>query len=204
MYRPRTSHLSLLAALTVAAIGTASCATTTAPSGSGQPSTSQPASTQTPSPSATSTQVSCADGWRTSPLTVTRQVAVPPVPVATAIRTGSHPDCRYDRLVIDISGAKPGYAVSFVAQVTRDASGKPVSLPGSTYLVIRLTPAQGHAASGTSTLPQHLQLLSYPMLKGYAVTGDFEGVLSVALGLAGGTRYRVGELPGRIYIDVAW
>ena len=124
--------------------------------------------------------------------------------MATGIRTGSHPDCRFDRLVIDISGARPGYSVTFVATVARDASGTPVNLPGSAFLLIRLTPAQGHDASGTSALPRHLQTVGYPMLRAYAVTGDFEGVLSVAVGLSGKARYRVGELPGRLYLDVAW
>jgi hypothetical protein len=40
------------------------------------------------------------------------------------------------------------------------------------------------------------------VLKGYALTGDFEGVLTLALGLPGTTSIRVGELPGRWFIDV--
>ena len=39
--------------------------------------------------------------WRTAPITVTRILSVPPVPVVTGIRTASHPECRYDRVVID-------------------------------------------------------------------------------------------------------
>jgi hypothetical protein len=41
------------------------------------------------------------------------------------------------------------------------------------------------------------------MLTAYAVAGDFEGHVSIALGLSARTGYRIGELPGRIYIDVA-
>jgi hypothetical protein len=77
-------------------------------------------------------------------------------------------------------------------------------MPGTSHLVITLKPAQGHTDSGTLTLPTGVQTVSYPMLKSYAVSGDFEGVLSVALGLAGGNSYRVGEAAGRIYVDVAW
>jgi hypothetical protein len=40
------------------------------------------------------------------------------------------------------------------------------------------------------------------MLKGYALAGDFEGVLTLALGLQAPTSIRVGELPGRLYIDL--
>src|SRR6266699_252812 len=52
------------------------------------------------------------------------------------------------------------------------------------------------------TLPVGVQPVSDPMLKAWTVSGDFEGVLSVALGLVGGSRYRVGELGSRIYVDV--
>ncbi len=77
-------------------------------------------------------------------------------------------------------------------------------MPGTKYLVITLKPAQGHSAAGTVTLPAGVQPVSDPMLKAWTVSGDFEGVLSVALGLVGGSRYRVGELGSRIYVDVAW
>jgi hypothetical protein len=41
------------------------------------------------------------------------------------------------------------------------------------------------------------------MIEAYAVTGDFEAVVTVVLGLDDVVAYRVGELPGRIYVDVA-
>jgi len=40
------------------------------------------------------------------------------------------------------------------------------------------------------------------VLKGYALAGDFEGVFSLALGLAGPASIRIGELPSHWYIDV--
>jgi hypothetical protein len=94
--------------------------------------------------------------------------------------------------------------VRFVTKVIQDASGKTVTMPGTHYLEIRFNPAEGYTANGTLTLPTAVQAVGYPMLKSYDVAGDFEGVLTIALGLAGGTRYRVGELAGRVYIDVAW
>lgn len=212
MRTPIPLRLVALIAGTALAAGATACATTTsAPPGSGRSSQSgSPAPThgQTSSapvtPTTSATPTSCPGGWTTGSLTVTRQVSVPPVPVATAIRTGSHLDCRFDRLVLDISGAMPGYSAGFVSTVIADASGRHVAMPGTSYLVIKLKPAQGHADTGMPTLPTGVQTVSYPMLKGYAVSGDFEGVLSIALGLAGGTKYRVGELAGRIYVDVAW
>ena len=55
------------------------------------------------------------------------------------------------------------------------------------------------AASSCST---RNQTLGYPVLKSYAVAGDFEGVFTIALALHGTTSIRVGELPGHLYIDV--
>jgi hypothetical protein len=45
--------------------------------------------------------------------------------------------------------------------------------------------------------------VNLPMLESYAVVGDYEGVVTIALGLDDVVGYRVGELPGRIYLDVA-
>lgn len=197
---------ALLAAVGLAAVTLVSCSTPSSSSSGGtapasSPAGSAPASTA-PASSASGT-AACPTGWRTGSVTVTRQVSVPPVPVVTAIRTATHPECRFDRVVIDIGGASPGYTVRFVQHVVGDASGKLLSMPGSTYLEIRLRPAQGHSDSGATTVPGS-RTLSFPMLKGFRVAGDFEGVLTIALGLAGGRQYRIGSLPNRIYLDVAW
>jgi peptidoglycan/xylan/chitin deacetylase (PgdA/CDA1 family) len=153
----------------------------------------------------TPTAAACdAKPWRAAPITVTHAVAVPPVPVVTGIRTGSHPECRFDRLVFDISGALPGYRVRYVSSVTADPSGQPITVPGSKFLLVTLTPAQGHTVTGTPTITPKSATVNYPMLKAYAVAGDFEGYVTVALGLAAQAQVRVGELSGRIYIDVAY
>jgi hypothetical protein len=208
--KDRRARASARARLTVAvcaaAIAAAACSGATAPPGGGSGHTSQPATTPA-SPTAPATSaapVTCPGGWKAGQTTISHQVTVPPLPVVTAIRTGTHPECRYDRLVLDISGPTPWYSVGFVRKVIQDGSGKTLTLPGTRYLVIRLNPAQGHTDSGKPTLPAGLQALSFPQLRGYEVAGDFEGVVTIALGLNDGTRYRVGELPGKLYIDVAW
>jgi hypothetical protein len=127
---------------------------------------------------------------------------VPPVPVITAVRAAAHPACGYDRIVLDITGPAPGYAIKYVTRVTADPSGNPVPVPGRRYLVITLRPAQAHTGSGAPTISGQVHVLGYPMLKGYAVAGDFEGVLTIALGLHSTASIRVGELPGRLYIDL--
>jgi hypothetical protein len=141
--------------------------------------------------------------WRTAPMQVGHSVAVPPVPVVTGIRAGSHPACGYDRIVFDVTGPTPGYEIRYVQAVTSDPAGAPVTLVGSRYLLLTLRPAQGHTATGAATIVNRSATLGYPMLKSYAVVGDFEGVFSVALGLRSSTAVRVGELSGRLYIDLA-
>jgi hypothetical protein len=141
-------------------------------------------------------------GWRSLPAGVTRHVPAPATPVITGIRAAAHPECGYDRLVLDISGPLPSFEVRYVPQVTADPSGRPITLPGHRYLLITLRPAQAHDSSGGATITRSAQALGYPVLKGYALAGDFEGVFSLALGLAGPASIRIGEWPGRWYIDV--
>jgi peptidoglycan/xylan/chitin deacetylase (PgdA/CDA1 family) len=144
--------------------------------------------------------------WRTAPITVVHNPTVPPVPALTGIRPGRHPECRYDRITFDITGAKPGYEIRYVTTVTADGSGNPVTVPGggTKFLLITFHPAQAHNDAGEVTIPTRSAALGYQMLKGYVVTGDFEGHVSVALGLAGNVQIRAGELSGRVYVDVAY
>jgi hypothetical protein len=152
--------------------------------------------------SASATPSSVAAAWNTGPVTVRRDPAVPPVPVVTGIRYAAHPDEGFDRIVFDISGAAPGYSARYVDEVRADPSDKVVTVPGRAYLLLVLTPAQAHRDDGTVTVsgPHRVNL---PMLRSYAVAGDFEGHVSIALGLDDVVGYRVGEAPGRIYVDVA-
>jgi hypothetical protein len=160
-----------------------------------------PTSAAAPSPSAT-TLVASAPRWRTDPITVKHEPEVPPVPVVTGIRYAGHPEDGYDRIVFDIEGGLPGYSARYVDEVRADPSDRRLSVPGKRYLQIVFTPAQAHRADGDSTV-RGVHRAGLPMLTSYAVAGDFEGHVSIALGLSARTGYRIGELPGRIYIDVA-
>jgi len=158
-----------------------------------------PASASAPIPAE---QVAAKVTWSTGPVTVIHHPAVPPVPVVTGIRYAGHPQEGYDRIVFDIQGGAPGYSARYVGQVVADGSGRPVSVPGNRFLLVVLNPAQAHTESGTVTVTgvHHVGL---PTLQAYAVVGDFEGHVSIALGLTAMAGYRVGELSGRIYVDVA-
>ena len=147
--------------------------------------------------------VSCpTGGWQSVPVGVTRHLAAPVMPVITGVRTAAHPECGYDRLVLDITGPLPSFEVRYVPQLTADPSGRPIILPGQRYLLITLQPAQAHDSSGQSAVTRVAPALGYPVLKGYALVADFEGVFTLALGLGGPASIRMGELPGHWYIDV--
>ncbi|MFD1367720.1 AMIN-like domain-containing (lipo)protein [Actinoplanes sichuanensis] len=140
--------------------------------------------------------------WTTDPVTVRRSPAVPPVPVLTGIRYVAHPAEGYDRIVFDISGPAPGYAARYVDEVRADPSDQVVTVPGRAHLLLVFTPAQAHRDDGTVTVTG-TRRLDLPMLRSYAVVGDFEGHVSIALGLDDVVGYRIGEASGRIYVDVA-
>jgi len=127
---------------------------------------------------------------------------VPPAPLITAVRTAEHRECGYDRLVLDITGRVPGYTIRYATRVTADPSGKPIALPGRRYLLIILHPAQAHTSAGSATVARTVQVLDYRVMKAYVLAGDFEGVLTLAIGLRDTASIRVRELPGRLYVDL--
>lgn len=140
--------------------------------------------------------------WITGPTTVSHSPVVPPVPVLTGVRHAAHPEGGYDRIVLDIEGGLPGYTIQYVDEVRADPSDRPVAVPGRRFLLIVLTPVQAHRDTGATTVTG-VHTTGLPMLQAYAQAGDYEGHVSIALGLGAARGYRVGELPGRIYIDVA-
>lgn len=139
--------------------------------------------------------------WTTTTTTVRHTPKVPPVPIVSGIRYAAHPAEGYDRVVMDIRGGIPGYTVKYVSEVRADGSGKRIYVPGAYHLLIVLNPAQAHTASGAATV-RGVHRTDLRMLESYAVAGDYEGYVSIALGLNGKKGYRVGELSGRVYIDV--
>jgi hypothetical protein len=222
----------LVIAVATAACGAGSKAAGAAPPGQGSPSPSSspsPSASASPPAPATSPATPAAPGspaaksppgpplslppnpppgcddqaWQTVPVHVTRHFAVPPVPVITAIRTGTHPECGYDRIVFNIRGPVPGYDIRYVPKGAAAAAGPVRAFPGRWCLLITIHPAQGHSRSGASTIARLSADTGYPELRGYAVNGDFDGVLSVAVGLAKPAAFRVGRLAGRLYVDVA-
>jgi len=138
-------------------------------------------------------------------------VATPPPGLTVAllrdIRTEPH--TLFDRIVFEFQGDHlPGYDVRFVAPpLAYDPSGEQMQIDGSAFLVIRMEPAAGHdpdTGAETYTGPRELKPGLASLLEAERV-GDFEGVLTWALGLSAEVAYRVTGLdsPARLVIDIA-
>jgi hypothetical protein len=119
----------------------------------------------------------------------------------TAVRTGAHEG--YDRFVVELGGdplqqyeVRPQAAPTF----TRDPRGDAVTLEGSRGVLVVLRGASNHVAfSGPTDLFPAL-----PAIREARLTGDFEGVVSWALGVNGPGFVRVQTLtsPSRLVVDV--
>jgi hypothetical protein len=143
-------------------------------------------------------------GAPTNTSTVTVHRSPTPTPRLVDIRTGRHPN--FDRVVLDFRGAPPGYVAGYVNKVYADPSGRLIRLRGDASMMIRLKPAMAHRADGSLTYsgPDKFST-SDPNLRQVALAGDFEGVVSIALGLRHKAGFRVFTLrdPTRIVVDVA-
>jgi hypothetical protein len=192
--------LPLLVVTTLAA----GCTATTDAPATAEPAGPIAASTGPAAHPATTTArpavVATVDPWSTAPVSVVHRPHVPPVPVLTRVRYARHAE-GYDRIVLDIPGALPGYSAGYVTEVRSDGGDQPIAVPGSHYLRVVLTPAQAHRDTGGATVGG-VHRVGLPVLESYAVTGDHEGYVTVVLGLNRKAGYRIAELDNRIYVDV--
>jgi hypothetical protein len=130
-----------------------------------------------------------------------------PAPLVLDMRFGVH--STYDRVVIDLSGPLTGYSVGYVSRLTYDGSGKAVPLSGKAFLAIRLSPANAHAFVDEHALNVYsgprLTWPGMPTVKGAAMTGDYEAVVSFGLALDHKAGFRVFTLknPSRLVVDIA-
>lgn len=200
------------AMLAVGAAGCGSARSVTAPptAASTAASTASIAPTPvTPTPtSATSTTPEPTDlAPPTSTAAVIRNAPSGQAPaLIRGIRTGRHDT--YDRLVIDFTGPIPGYQLSYVPSLVYDGSGAAVPLTAPAYLRLTLTPANAHdpvSGKDAFTGPK-LVTPGLPALRGYALAGDFEAVVTVGIAVSRpDAGFRVISLAGpeRLVIDIA-
>lgn len=128
---------------------------------------------------ATPTPVNAAPAWRTTSSSWENPTARQPLVIN--LRYARH--ATFDRAVIDIQGRLPGYTTRYALRHFYDGSGARVPIRGG--LGIALNPAYGHFDNGqTAYAGPRLVRPGFPALKAIAFTGDYEGYVSFAFGLA--------------------
>jgi hypothetical protein len=146
----------------------------------------------------------------------TTPVSVPVPPDASggaallsAVRASRHEG--YDRVVFEFTATSslPGYSVSYVEKpATEDGSGKQVDVAGDHVVLVRMEHASGadltkESAPQTYTGPTRFTP-GTPEVTELVRTGDFEGVLSWAIGVHDKVAFRVTTLqdPARLVVDL--
>jgi hypothetical protein len=117
----------------------------------------------------------------------------------------------FDRVVFEFRDDLPGYRIEYVEPpLTEDGSGNPVELEGGAFLVVRMEPASGFDLSVPEgelvyTGPRRLSGADAgaTMVREVVRTGDFEAVLTWAIGLDERTPFAVSTLegPARLVLD---
>jgi hypothetical protein len=125
--------------------------------------------------------------------------------VLTNVRVGAHET--YDRIVLDFSGPAPTVPVAeVVPELFYDGSGKPVNLEGTFFYQVMSRPAAAHDDNGQPTYTGSRKFTTPQLsnVQAFALTGDFEGQLTVGLGYRRATWQTVTVLtnPTRVVIDI--
>lgn len=184
-------------------------------SGCGGSNTSSPPTGASSVPTSTSPTTSTTGTSGIDPL---EGAATTPVEVAASgsdtallerIAVGRHEG--YDRVVFQFQNALPGYKVEYVQPpLTEDGSGKPVSVKGSAIVSVRMEPASGfdlNTGEGVLTYkgPKRIDGSSAgaSVVQELVRTGDFEAVLTWAIGLSDTVDFRVqtATSPDRLIVD---
>ena len=129
----------------------------------------------------------------------------PQLSLLTNVRVGAHPT--YDRVVFDLTSV-PDHDYAWVSQLVHDPSGTPVTLPtpATAFLKFTMTGASAHAPNGDLTYTG-AWVFSTPQLaniRDVAIVGDYQGVLTVGLGMAHAAPVDMFALqnPDRLVIDI--
>ncbi|MDX6409491.1 MAG: hypothetical protein QOE13_2562 [Gaiellaceae bacterium] len=180
--------------------------------GSGKSSSPPGGGSSTPS---TTTTVSATTGGGIDPLSGagTDPVEAPATGGDTALldRIGVGRHEGYDRIVFQFQNALPGYRIEFVKPpLKEDGSGNSVSVQGNAIVLVRMEPASGfdlNTAEGVMTYKGPKRIdgagAGTSVVQELVRTGDFEAVLSWAIGLSDRVDFRVrtATSPNRLIVD---
>ncbi|NEE04474.1 AMIN-like domain-containing (lipo)protein [Phytoactinopolyspora halotolerans] len=128
------------------------------------------------------------------------------VKLLTAVDSGLH--AGYDRVAFRFRGDEvPGYEVSYVdGPVEEPGSGRVVDVSGDATILVRMEHASGRERTGdaeqTYTGPDRLPGTGTSAITEIVRVGDFEGVLTWAIGVRGEFPMRVQEFGDDLIVDV--
>ena len=153
------------------------------------------------------TTTEAADDFGTDP--VVAEASGEEISLHESLRLGRNEG--FDRVVFQFRNDVPGYRVEYVEPPLReDGSGNEVSIDGEAFVVIRMEPASGFdLTTGEGELvytgPRRLSGsdAGTSVISEVVRTGDFEAVLTWAVGLDERVGFRVSTLdnPARLVVD---
>jgi hypothetical protein len=122
----------------------------------------------------------------------------------TDITSGRHDT--FDRIVLAFDGPAPECSAGYVDQIVADGSGQPISVDGNVFLQVTLRGAAAHDDAGQQTYngPTTIDTADLKNIAAVTKAGDFEGHVTIGLGMDKKTHYNVFALSGptRVVIDV--
>ena len=164
-------------------------------------------SSSTPTTTTTATSVDPLAGAATTPVVA----AATGSETALLNRIAVGRDEGYDRVVFQFQSGLPGYRVEYVQPpLKEDGSGKPVSVQGNAVVVVRMEPASGfdlNTGEGVMVYkgPRRIDgsAAGTAVVQELVRTGDFEAVLSWAIGLSDKVAFRIqtAQSPARLIVD---
>ncbi len=167
----------------------------------------EPPSTRDETTAPTTSPTTTEESFEGGTTTVTAPAKIAETALLERVAVAGHDG--YDRVVFQFRNGLPGYRVEYVEPPLReDGSGNVVNLDGDAFVVVRMEPASGFDLSVPEgeliyTGPRRIAGNGTSVVREIVRTGDFEAVLTWAVGLAERVPFRVLTLenPARIVVD---